>query len=171
MRHVPVARLTGLLLMAALVPALSSVPSAQRGAPGSTTVPAPSVPAVGFHHPDHDERLLPIADRVVQLSAPRLTERQTERVELAPGEVLFYEGEAGDVAYVVESGQLELIRRRADGGEEVVFRAGPGTWFGELAPLFGLPRSATARATTATVVTSCTPQDLRSRVKAQRTTA
>jgi putative ABC transport system ATP-binding protein len=119
----------------------------------------------------HDERLLPIADRVVQLSAPRLTERQTERVELAPGEVLFYEGEAGDVAYVVESGQLELIRRRADGGEEVVFRAGPGTWFGELAPLFGLPRSATARATTATVVTSCTPQDLRSRVKAQRTTA
>ena len=118
----------------------------------------------------HDERLIPIADRVVELSAPRLTERGTERVELAPGEVLFYEGEPGDVAYVVESGHVELIRRLYDGGEEVVLEAGPGTWFGELAPLFGLPRSATARATTATVVTSCTPQDLRKRVKAQGST-
>jgi putative ABC transport system ATP-binding protein len=116
----------------------------------------------------HDERLIPIADRVVELSAPRLTERQTEQVELAPGDVLFYEGETGDVAYVVESGHIELIRRLSDGGgEEVVFEAGPGTWFGELSPLFGLPRSATARAATATVVTSCTPQDLRKRVKAR----
>ena len=89
-------------------------------------------------------------------------------MELAAGEVLFYEGQAGDVAYVVESGQVELIRRLPDGREEVVLDAGPGTWFGELAPLFGLPRSATARATTATVVTSCTPQDLRNRVKAKR---
>ena len=85
-----------------------------------------------------------------------------------PGEVLFYEGQPGDVAYVVESGQVELIRRLPDGSEEVVLVAGPGTWFGELAPLFGLPRSATARATAATVVTSCTPQDLRNRVKAKR---
>ena len=116
----------------------------------------------------HDERLVPIADRVVELSAPRLTERRAESVELAAGEVLFYEGQPGDVAYVVESGQVELIRRLPDGSEEVVLDAGPGTWFGELAPLFGLPRSATARAATATVVTSCTPQDLRNRVKANR---
>ena len=116
----------------------------------------------------HDERLVPIADRVVELSAPRLAERKTEHVELAAGEVLFYEGQPGDVAYVVESGHVELIRRLPDGTEEVVLDAGPGTWFGELAPLFGLPRSATARATTAAVVTSCTPQDLRSRVKAKR---
>ena len=115
----------------------------------------------------HDERLVPIADRVVELSAPRLAERKAEQTELATGEVLFYEGQPGDVAYVVESGKVELIRRLPDGSEEVVFVAGPGTWFGELAPLFGLPRSATARATTATVVTSCTPQDLRSRVKAK----
>ena len=116
----------------------------------------------------HDERLVPIADRVVELSAPRLTERRAESVELAAGEVLFYEGQPGDVAYIVESGHVELIRRLPDGREEVVLDAGPGRWFGELGPLFGLPRSATARATTATVVTSCTPQDLRSRVKATR---
>jgi putative ABC transport system ATP-binding protein len=118
----------------------------------------------------HDERLIPIADRVVELSAVRLAERQAERVELAPGDVLFYEGQPGDVAYVVESGRVELIRRLPDGEEEIVLEAGPGTWFGELAPLFGLPRSATARAATATVVTSCTPQELRTRVKAQRST-
>jgi putative ABC transport system ATP-binding protein len=116
----------------------------------------------------HDERLVPIADRVVELSVPRLAERSTEQVELAAGEVLFYEGQPGDVAYVVESGHVELIRRLPDGSEEVVLDAGPGTWFGELAPLFGLPRSATARATTTAVVTSCTPQDLRKRVKAKR---
>jgi putative ABC transport system ATP-binding protein len=118
----------------------------------------------------HDERLIPIADRVVELSAARLTERETERVELAPGEVLFYEGERGDVAYVVESGHIELIRQLSDGSEEVVLEAGPGSWFGELAPLFGLPRSATARATSASVVMSCTPHDLRQRVKSQRST-
>ena len=75
----------------------------------------------------HDERLVPIADRVVELSAPRLTERKAEPVELAAGEVLFYEGQPGDVAYVVESGQVELIRRLPDGSEEVVLDAGPGT--------------------------------------------
>ena len=115
----------------------------------------------------HDERLVPIADRVVELSTPRLDTRATEHIELAPGEVLFYEGQPGDVAYVVESGRVELLRRLPGGTEEVVLDAGPGTWFGELAPLFGLPRSATARASTSAVVTACTPQDLRRRVKAQ----
>jgi len=115
----------------------------------------------------HDERLVPIADRVVELSAPRFVEQPPAQVELARGEVLFYEGQPGDVAYVVESGRIELVRRLSDGGEDIVLEAGPGTWFGELAPLFGLPRSATARAATAAVVTRCSPQDLRNRVKAQ----
>ena len=68
----------------------------------------------------------------------------------------------GDVAYVVESGQIQLLRERAEGGEEIVQTAGPGYYFGELAPLFGMRRTATARAAVDSVVNSFTPHDLRS---------
>ncbi|MGI9031987.1 MAG: ATP-binding cassette domain-containing protein [Ilumatobacteraceae bacterium] len=109
----------------------------------------------------HDERLLPIADQVVELSAARETAVEPERLELATGEVLFREGEPGDVAYVVEEGRIELVRRLADGTEELVLDAGPGRWFGELAPMYGLARTATARAAEPSVVTACSPQQLR----------
>jgi putative ABC transport system ATP-binding protein len=133
----------------------------QAAAPGRVVVVA-----------THDERLLPLADKVIELS-PRLRPLVTAPtvVTLAPGEVLFREGEAGDVAYVVESGSVELVRMRADGTEEVVVTAGPGRWFGELAPLLGLRRSATARATEPTTLTACSPADLRAVVARQQTTA
>jgi len=113
----------------------------------------------------HDERMLPIADRVVELSVARSTNVERREVELGAGEILFREGEPGDVAYVVESGRIELVRQLVDGSEEVVVDAGPGRWFGELAPLYGLPRSATARAATPSVVTRCSPQQLRHLVR------
>ncbi|MGI9051731.1 MAG: ATP-binding cassette domain-containing protein [Ilumatobacteraceae bacterium] len=113
----------------------------------------------------HDERMLPIADRVVELSVARATEVAPQLVELSAGEILFREGEPGDVAYVVESGRIELVRQLVDGSEEIVVDAGPGLWFGELAPLYGLPRSATARAAVPTVVTRCSPQQLRHLVR------
>ena len=43
----------------------------------------------------------------------------------------------------------------------MVDRVGPGRYFGELSPLFGLPRSATARAATHSVLTGYTPGDFR----------
>ena len=59
----------------------------------------------------HDERLLPLADRVVELSHARWRDaRPPEQVELAPGEVLFTQGDPGDLVYVVESGEVELVR-------------------------------------------------------------
>ena len=76
--------------------------------------------------------------------------------------MLFHQGDEGDVAYVVEEGEIEMTRERDDGTEEVVQVFGPGRYFGELAPLFGLHRTATARALTAAVVTAFTPVDLRS---------
>jgi putative ABC transport system ATP-binding protein len=111
----------------------------------------------------HDDRLLALADRVVELTPRRRpVQRAPERVALALGEVLFRQGDDGDVAYVVEEGEIELTRERDDGTEEVVQRFGPGRYFGELAPLFGLHRTATASAVTAGVVTAFTPVDLRS---------
>ena len=63
-----------------------------------------------------------------------------------PGEALFAQGDPGDFIYVVESGTVQVTRDRADGTEEIVGRFGPGEYFGELAPTFGLQRSAGARA-------------------------
>lgn len=48
--------------------------------------------------------------------------------------------------YVIEEGEVELVRERADGGEERLHVANAGDYLGELAPLLGFPRSATARA-------------------------
>jgi putative ABC transport system ATP-binding protein len=111
----------------------------------------------------HDDRLLPLADHVVELTPRRRAiHQEPERIELPAGSVLFSQGDDGDVAYVVESGEIHLVRERAEGGEELVQRMGPGRYFGELAPLFGIRRTATARAAVDTVVTTFTPNDLRS---------
>jgi len=101
----------------------------------------------------HDERLLPLADRVVELT-PRAadTSRPPERVDLAPGEVLFEQGDPGDLVYVVESGDIEIFRVRDDGTDELMTEIKPGGYFGELAPIFGLRRAAGARAGRAAVV-------------------
>ena len=59
----------------------------------------------------------------------------------------------GDLIYVVAKGEFEIVRELSDGSEELMSIAGPGEYFGEVGPLFGLPRSATyAPEPTATVV-------------------
>ena len=103
----------------------------------------------------HDERLLPIADHVVQLTPGAVADTAPARaVELADGEVLFHQGEAGTRIFVVEQGAVELRRTLTAGGYEVLATSGPGDYFGELAPTFGLPRAATAIAKGPTVLTS-----------------
>jgi putative ABC transport system ATP-binding protein len=112
----------------------------------------------------HDDRLLPLADRVVHLSAVADGAAHAPvRVTLEPGEVLFRQGEPGDLVYDVEEGEVDLVRALAGGGEELLDRYGPGRYFGELAPLFGLQRSATARAHTRAVVTGSPVSDFRNR--------
>ena len=69
----------------------------------------------------HDHRMLPLADKVVEL-VPQFatTDRPPETVALAPGEVLFQQGTMGDLIYVVGDGELEIVRERADGGEDLL---------------------------------------------------
>ncbi len=62
---------------------------------------------------------------------------------LAPGEMVFDEGETGDHLYVIQSGQIELIRE-IPSGERVVARLGAGDFFGELGVVLGGPRTARA---------------------------
>jgi putative ABC transport system ATP-binding protein len=91
--------------------------------------------------------MMPLADRTIELS-PRHLEGVPARgeVHLAPGEILFRQGDLSDLVYVVDQGDVELVRALADGGEEILSRYGQGEYFGELGPMFRLRRSATARA-------------------------
>ena len=116
----------------------------------------------------HDERIVPLADKIIALS-PRPDDRGTvTEVELAPGELLFEQGDPSDLVYVVEGGEIELVRERADGGEELLAPHRPGEYFGELGPMFGLRRSATARAAVQSSVLGLPLTEFRNRFRGER---
>jgi putative ABC transport system ATP-binding protein len=64
---------------------------------------------------------------------------------------------------MVDDGALDLLRLHPDGSEELLRTVGEGDYFGEMGPLFSLPRSATARAKSGTTVTGYTVSDFRER--------
>jgi putative ABC transport system ATP-binding protein len=112
----------------------------------------------------HDERMIPLADRVVNLT-PRAdtSPREPVRVLLGTGQAVFRQGDSSDLVYVVEEGRIEIVRTRDDGGEEIVAVVPEGAYFGELGPMFGLRRSATARAVGPAVLTGYGLRDFRER--------
>jgi putative ABC transport system ATP-binding protein len=113
----------------------------------------------------HDHRLLPMADQVVELvPTVAMSTRPPERLELAAGDIVFRQGSWGELIYVVEHGEIEIVGERVDGGEDRrgVMRA--GDYFGDFGPLFGTARSATARAVTSATVTGYSTRDFRERV-------
>ena len=75
--------------------------------------------------------------------------RQTYQRSLAPGEVVFEEGDPGDQLYIVQSGEVELVRENSE-RQRVVARVGPGDFFGELGLVLGGPRTARAVAVSST---------------------
>lgn len=113
----------------------------------------------------HDHRLLPLADQVVELvpTVP-MSERVPERQTFDAGDVVFAQGSWGELIYVVESGEIEIVAERDDGSQERRAVITPGEYFGEMGPLFGMPRSATARARTRAVVTAYSTRDFRERI-------
>ena len=110
----------------------------------------------------HDQRLVPLADRTIELVPTTAPAKQPQRRRvLEPGQMLFEHGDQSDLVYVVDQGEIALVRERPDHSEEVIRSVGPGGYFGELGPLLRLPRSATARAVPTTVVTGYSPQDFK----------
>ena len=65
------------------------------------------------------------------------------RVQLAPGKILFRTGVPGDGCYRVEDGLLKVTMVSRSGAERILAFLGPGAIVGELSILDGLPRSAT----------------------------
>lgn len=68
---------------------------------------------------------------------------------LSPGETVFDEGDPGDQLYVIQSGEVELVRETAS-KQRVVARLGPGDFFGELGVVMGEPRTSRAVAVNTT---------------------
>jgi putative ABC transport system ATP-binding protein len=113
----------------------------------------------------HDSRILPLADRVVEMVPDFASvDREPATAEIAAGDVLFEQGTMGDLIYVVSEGELEIVRELAGGGEELLKIATRGEYFGEIGPLFHLPRSATVRARTDSKVVGYTVQAFRERL-------
>lgn len=110
----------------------------------------------------HDTRMLPLADRVVEL-VPHMsaTDHEPETLTLNAGQTVFEQGTMGDSIYIVSEGEIELVRELPSGAEELLKVATSGDYFGEMGPLFALPRSASARARTDAVVVSYTVQGFR----------
>jgi putative ABC transport system ATP-binding protein len=115
----------------------------------------------------HDSRILPLADRVVELVPDfASTERMPDTIEMEAGDVLFEQGTMGDLIYVVVEGELEIIRELPSGGEELQKLAKRGDYLGEIGPVFHLPRSATVRARTDATVIGYTVRAFRERLGA-----
>ena len=66
------------------------------------------------------------------------------------GDVLFEEGDAAEAVFIIASGEIESLKRLPGDRALSAARLGPGTAFGEMAMIAGVPRVATARAVTAT---------------------
>jgi putative ABC transport system ATP-binding protein len=113
----------------------------------------------------HDSRLVPIADRIVHMVPPdQHEERATHDVTFAAGESIFEQGDPADLVYVIKSGEVDVVRVLADGGEEPLNHLGPDQYFGELGPFLGFPRSASVRAATDVVLTAYSPRIFREKV-------
>jgi CRP-like cAMP-binding protein len=78
------------------------------------------------------------------MNPANLFKYDTDTTDLAAGEVLFNQGDAGDFMFVVIEGALDVI---IDG--EIVEKSGVGTMLGEMAIIDDAPRSATVIATEA----------------------
>lgn len=70
-----------------------------------------------------------------------------EEIDLPAGETLFDEGSPGDRAYIIQSGELEVVK--ATSGRDVLLAVrGPGDVIGEMSLIEDVPRTATVRART-----------------------
>ena len=80
-----------------------------------------------------------------------MIEKKANIRSLAEGDVLFREGEVGDFAYQIVSGEIEICKFNGD--EYITLsKLKKGSLFGEMALIDKQPRSAMARATKESVV-------------------
>ena len=82
-------------------------------------------------------------DEPIKISPQLLAKAGASTVRLAPGDVVFKDGDAPDKMYVVVSGEVQIQL-----GDAVIETVPQGGTFGEMALIDGSPRSATVTAKT-----------------------
>ena len=102
---------------------------------------APAVPSV---------QSVPVAAKQAAPAQPAAKATEGPRTFTA-GDVIFSEGEAGDVAYLIVSGTVDILKRAGD-RDIVIGQVGPGNIIGEMALIDSQPRMATARTAEETTV-------------------
>jgi CRP/FNR family transcriptional regulator, cyclic AMP receptor protein len=81
------------------------------------------------------------------------------------GESIFFEGDLGQVFYLIQAGRVRIYVQNEEGQETSVVLYGPGDLFGELAVIDGLPRSASAVALSETLVYTMDRDAFRERMR------
>jgi CRP-like cAMP-binding protein len=71
------------------------------------------------------------------------------------GDTIFYEESPGDKMFIIKTGSVKILKKVKD-KENTLAVLNPGEFFGEMALLDGLPRSAAVKANTDTTVISIT---------------
>ncbi len=97
------------------------------------------------------------ANEAISPFPPRHTLTKAELRQLAPlfphaesykdNETIFRKGDRGDKSYIIVGGEVEVLVPDALGNEMVVSRLGRGDFFGEVALIKRVPRTATIRTT------------------------
>lgn len=83
---------------------------------------------------------------------------------LNPGEILFNEGDKGDVMYLIKEGQIKITKGKGP-DERVLAVLKEGDFFGEMAIIDGSPRSATAIAISKTSLLVIDKETFRSKIR------
>jgi len=92
---------------------------------------------------------------------------RTEIRELARGDILFAQDEASTELFVILEGRIAIATRSNDGRESLVAIMEPGGLFGELGLFDDGPRSADARALSATTVAALSFEHVRAVLREQ----
>ncbi len=85
--------------------------------------------------------------------------RQLEVEHFASGEVVFEEGDEGQELYIINQGQVRVLRQGRGAAPQLVATLVPGDFFGEGSLLYGRARSATVEAATALEVLRLSKED------------
>ena len=95
---------------------------------------------------------------------------KTTNKTFLPGDFIFREGEYGKVAYVIEEGDIELVKFTGD-DYITLAEISKGALFGEMAIIDGSPRSGSARAKTSCVLREVSEEQLKQYLSASPQTS